>query len=186
MEKKKKKSWEKSRQRVKTSEKTGGKINRKTRTAPLSESAAAGNYYGQIVGTHCASLLTNRVSSRTLNPAAAVRQRAVKRNEIDLVFFNFISFFFFFVLFIQYFHCTMYISARVFFLHVFRAYQYRYLREVGIPTVGGIHRGENLVKSTAVARPRGKIRYRRRQRGNGITGFSTERESPPSPPRRLE
>lgn len=48
---------------------------------------AAANYCGQIVGTRrrCASLPTNREqpsSSRTLNPR---RQRAAKRNEIDLV-----------------------------------------------------------------------------------------------------
>lgn len=46
----------------------------------------AANYCGQIVGTRrrCASLPTNREqpSSRTLNPR---RQRAAKRNEIDLV-----------------------------------------------------------------------------------------------------
>jgi len=67
----------------KTGEKTEGKKKLKDVHSRCRNRRLRGNYCGQIVGTHCASLLTNRVSSRTLNPR---RQRAVKRDEIDLVF----------------------------------------------------------------------------------------------------
>jgi len=72
------KPWEKSRRRVKRAKKPNRRKTEKEKnpkdTPPRLRDV--GNYRiyiytrvpGQIVGTHCASLLTNRASSRTLNP----------------------------------------------------------------------------------------------------------------------
>jgi len=78
---------------------------------------------GQIVGTHCASLLTNRASSRTLNPRGNDDPWSETKLTLFFIWFFFLHYFLILIIFPSA-HIRAFLVGVVYIVYVFLLYTY--------------------------------------------------------------